>query len=172
LSSVRVWSPTPEHQDAFINEQQSTTSARSTAPGRQEARDADLVVLATSASGPVVQQEWIKAGAHVMSVGACRPDQREIDPALVIRARLFVDSRAAALAESGDLVLGLREQLFTASQIAGELGEVIAKSVEGRRSPREVTLFKSLGPAFADVAAADYVYRRALAQDTGIELEL
>jgi alanine dehydrogenase len=73
-----------------------------------------------------VRNEWIKAGAHVISVGACRPDQREMDPALVQRGCLFADSRAAALGESGDVVLGIQEHRFAASQIAGEIGEIIA----------------------------------------------
>jgi ornithine cyclodeaminase len=133
---------------------------------------ADLVVLATSSSEPVVNSEWIKAGTHVISVGACRPDQREMDPALVQRGRLFVDSRAAALAESGDIVMGIKERLFAASHIAGELGELSAGKVEGRRSPRDVTIFKSLGLAVEDVVAAELAYRRALAHDAGQELEL
>ena len=95
-----------------------------------------------------------------------------MDPALVQRGRLFVDSRAAALAESGDVVLGIQERRFSASHITGEIGELIAGKVEGRRSPRDVTIFKSLGLAVEDVAAADLAYRRAVTQDIGRELEL
>jgi ornithine cyclodeaminase len=118
LSQVRVWSPTPQHQMAFLEDMESSTHAKlvGTDSAEQAVRDADLVVLVTSSSEPVVQSEWIKAGAHVISVGACRPDQREMDPALVQRGRLFVDSRASALAESGDVVLGISERRFTASQ--------------------------------------------------------
>jgi len=174
LSEVRVWSPTAEHQAAFIEEMASTTKTRiiGVDSAEQAAHGADLVVLATSSSQPVVQSEWIKAGAHVISIGAFRPDQREMDPALVQRGRLFVDSRAAALAESGDVVLGIQEGLFRASHIVGELGELLDGKVEGRRSPRDVTIFKSLGLAVEDVAAADLAYRRAVAQEAGQELEL
>jgi alanine dehydrogenase len=174
LSQVRVWSPTPQHQMAFLEDMESSTHAKlvGTDSAEQAVQGADLVVLATASSEPVVQNEWIKAGAHVISVGACRPDQREMDPALVQRGRLFVDSRAAALAESGDVVLGIQERRFTASHIAGEIGELIAGKVEGRRSPRDVTIFKSLGLAVEDVAAADLAYRRAITQDVGRELEL
>jgi alanine dehydrogenase len=174
LSEVRVWSPTPEHQAAFIEEMESRTKTRivGTDSAEQAVLAADIVVLATSAREPVVQSEWIKAGAHVISVGACRPDQREMDPALVLRGRLFVDSRAAALAEAGDVVMAIQERRFTASHIAGELGELIDGKVEGRRSPRDVTIFKSLGLAVEDVVAAELAYRRALAGDTGRELEL
>jgi alanine dehydrogenase len=174
LSEVRVWSPTPEHQMAFIEEMESSTAARLVGADSAEhaCLAADLVVLATSAREPVVESEWVKAGAHVISVGACRPDQREMDPALVSRGRLFVDSRAAALVESGDVVMAIAERRFTASHIAGELGELLEGTVEGRRSPRDVTIFKSLGLAVEDVMAAEVAYRRAVAQDLGRELEL
>ena len=116
---------------------------------------ADIVVLVTAATEPVVRSQWIASGAHVIGVGACRPTQREMDPALIRGARLFVDSRAAALVESGDIVLGIQEGRFAASHIAGELGEVLAGKVEGRRSPNDITIFKSLGLAVEDIAAAD-----------------
>jgi alanine dehydrogenase len=174
LSQVRVWSPTPQHQMAFLEDMEPNTHAKlvGTDSAEQAVQGADLVVLVTSSSEPVVQNGWIKAGAHVISIGACRPDQREMDPALVQRGRLFVDSRAAALAESGDVVLGIQEHRFSALHIAGEVGELIAGKVEGRRSPRDVTIFKSLGLAVEDVAAADLAYRRAVTQDIGRELEL
>jgi ornithine cyclodeaminase len=174
LSEVRVWSPTAEHQAAFIEEMEPSTTARliGVDSAEQAVLTADIVVLATSSPEPVVQSEWIKSGTHVISVGACRPDQREMDPALVSRGRLFVDSRAAALAESGDVVMAIQEHRFVASHIVGELGELIDGKVEGRRSPREVTIFKSLGLAVEDVVAAELAYRRALAGDSGRELEL
>jgi ornithine cyclodeaminase/alanine dehydrogenase-like protein (mu-crystallin family) len=169
FSQIRIWSPTPEHQSRFLDEMKNITQSRlvgcDSAAGA--IRSADIVVLATSASEPVVQNEWVKAGAHVISVGACRPDQCEMDPALVRRSRLFVDSRAAAIVESGDVVLG-----GFASQIAGELGELVAGKVEGRRSPREVTIFKSLGLAVEDVVAAELIYRRAVEHGVGTEHEL
>ncbi|HEV3061328.1 MAG TPA: ornithine cyclodeaminase family protein [Vicinamibacterales bacterium] len=152
LSNVRVWSRTPEHQTAFLEVMEGSTQASLAGAdsAEQAVRGADLIVLATSASEPVIRNDWIKDGAHVISVGACRPDQREMDPALVARGRLFVDSREAALVESGDIVLGIKEHRFNASHIAGELGELIANKVEGRRSPREITIFKSLGGDLGD----------------------
>ena len=108
----------------------------------------------------------------MIGVGACRPDEREMDPALVQRGVLYVDSREAALVESGDVVIGIQEGRFTASHIAGELGAVIAGAAPGRRGPHDVTIFKSLGLAVEDVVAADLIYRRAVAMDVGQELEL
>ncbi|HWW85935.1 MAG TPA: ClpX C4-type zinc finger protein [Vicinamibacterales bacterium] len=174
LSQVRVWSRTPEHQAAFLEVMGTSTQAKlvGTDSAEQAVRGADLVVLATSASEPVIRNDWIKEGAHVISIGAGRPDEREMDPALVARGRLFVESREVALVESGDIALGIKEHRFNASHVAGELGELVANKVEGRRSPREITIFKSLGLAVEDIAAADLVYRRAMARDIGQELEI
>ena len=134
---------------------------------------ADLIVLVTSSPTPVLENGWVKPGAHVISVGACRPTQREMDPALVARARLFVDSRAAALVESGDVVMGIQEGRFTDAHIVAELGELLAQPTRsGRRSDAEVTIFKSLGLAVEDVTAADLAYRRATERGIGMELAL
>jgi ornithine cyclodeaminase len=174
LAEVRVWSPTPDHQYAFVTGMEGETQARIVGADSAEraVHGADLVVLATSSAEPVVQSEWIKSGAHVVSVGACRPDQREMDPALVRRGRLFVDSRAAAIAESGDVVMGMAEGHFKPSHIVGELGEVLAGRTEGRRLSTDVTIFKSLGLAIEDLAAAEMVYARAIQRDEGEELEI
>jgi ornithine cyclodeaminase/alanine dehydrogenase-like protein (mu-crystallin family) len=108
----------------------------------------------------------------VMSVGACRPNQREMDPELVERGRLFVDSRAAALVESGDVVMGIHEGRFSADHIIAEIGELVASSAVGRRTDNDVTIFKSLGLAVEDVTAADLAYRRAVERGIGQELTL
>ena len=129
-------------------------------------------MLATSSTTPVIKDEWVAEGAHVVSVGACRPDQREMDPALVARARLFVDSRAAAVVESGDVVMGMAGGLFSAAHIRGELGEVVLGRAEGRLDDGDVTIFKSLGMAVEDVVAADLVLRRAVETGAGTELTL
>jgi ornithine cyclodeaminase len=174
LSQVRVWSPTGAHQARFIDEMRPATRATLVGAGsaEQAVDGADLVVLATSSSEPVVRNEWIRDGAHVISVGACRPHQREMDPALVRRSRFFVDSTAAAVVESGDVVMGITGGQFTASHIVGELGDLLLGRVDGRRSMEDVTIFKSLGLAVEDLVAAELVYRRAVEQDVGAELRL
>src|SRR5262249_38169755 len=132
---------------------------------------ADVVVLVTSSPTPVVDSGWVKPGAHVISVGACRPNQREMDPALVARARLFVGSRTAALVESGDVVLGIQEGRFGPDHLVAEIGELVTGAT-GRRSDTEVTIFKSLGLAVEDVTAAHLAYRRAAERGLGMELTL
>ena len=140
----------------------------------QSAQDAvsgaDVIVLATSSPTPVIEDAWVKPGACVVSVGACRPNQREMDPALVARSRLVVDSRSAALRESGDLLLGIEEGRFTADHIAAELGEVAADPTRGRTGPEQVLVFKSLGLAIEDVAAAHLVHQRAIQLHRGVPL--
>jgi alanine dehydrogenase len=183
LRQVTVWSPNKLRRDAFVEEAKTATKERSGSdPGLtlnavdhagEAVVGADIIVLVTSSPTPVLENGWVKPGAHVISVGACRPSHREMDPALVARARLFVDSRAAALVESGDVVLGIQEGRFGADHIVAELGELLADETKARRrSDTEVTIFKSLGLAVEDVTAAQLAYGRAVEQSVGQELEL
>ena len=199
LRQVTVWSPRKESRDRFVADAIATRSASAVdrvATGSASGVDrvatrldtpltvtavdhageavvgADIIVLVTASPTPVLEDGWVKPGAHVISVGACRPTQREMDPDLVARARLFVDSRAAALVESGDVVLGIQEGRFGADHIVAELGELLADETKGRRTDTEVTIFKSLGLAVEDVTAADLAYRRAVERGIGQELAL
>ncbi len=172
IGEVRVWSPNAEHVRRFIDDMQPTTSATLLAAGSaQEAvRGVDLVVLASAAREPVVRSEWIADGTHLCAVGACRPDQREMDSELVRRAKLFVDSRTAALVEAGDIVIPIKEGTIGPTHIAGELGELAANRLRGRESDAQVTLFKSLGMAVEDVAAAHLAFLRATERGLGREI--
>jgi alanine dehydrogenase len=160
FSDTRCWSPTPEHLAAFVSRH---AEVRAAAGAEEAVRDADVVVLVTSSPTPAVRNQWIADGACVISVGACRPNQREMDPELVARGKLYVDSRAAALLESGDVVMGIAEGRFSADHIVAELG-----AAPGRRSEEEVTIFKSLGLAVEDVATARLAYERAHASGRGV----
>jgi ornithine cyclodeaminase len=174
LREVRVWSPNARSRQRFVDEMTGTVAAtiRDCGSARDAVEQADLVVLATSSPTPVIEDNWIMAGTHVISVGACRPDQREMAPELTARGRLFVDSRAAAVIESGDVVIGMREGRFNQDHIAGELGELVLERVKGRTSTDQVTIFKSLGMAVEDVVTADLVFRRAIETGAGTELNL
>lgn len=174
LRDVRVWSPNARSRERFIHDMAGHVSARlHDSPSAQEAIEgADLIVLATSSPTPVLDAHWVAPGAHVVSVGACRPDQREMAPELVQKSRLFVDSRAAALVESGDVVMGIHEQRFGEQHIAGELGEVVLGRIAGRTSADQITVFKSLGMAVEDVVSADVVFRKAIETGAGTELTL
>ena len=174
LTDVRVWSPNQTSRERFVHDMAGHVPVRLTAAATAEEaiRGADIVVLVTSSPTPVLERSWVADGAHVISVGACRPDQREMAPELVASGRLFVDSRAAALVESGDVVQGIREGRFGESHVTGELGEAVLGRVKGRTSDREITIFKSLGMAIEDVVAADLVYRRAVETGAGTTLSL
>src|SRR4029077_19181015 len=148
LRQVTVWSPSKAHRDEFVAE---AHAARSEAAYAINAVDhageavvgADIIVLVTSSPTPVIESGWVKPGAHVISVGAGRPTQREMDPALVARAKLFVDSRAAALVESGDVVMGMQEGRFGADHIVAELGELVQGTPDAipyERSDTDVTI--------------------------------
>jgi len=172
LRQATVWSPTKAHRDRFVEETAGgPVSVKAVDHAGEAVVGADVIVLATSSSTPVIENGWVKPGSHVISVGAFRPTMREMDPALVVRARLFVDSRTAALVESGDVVQGINEGRISAEHIVAEVGEVV-NGADGRRSDTEVTIFKSLGMAVEDVTAADLAYRRATERKIGIEIEL
>ena len=174
LREVRVWSRSAEHRETFASEMSSASGSRVVAvsSAEQAVAGADLIVLATASREPVLRSEWVEEGAHICAVGACRPDQREMDAALVARARLYVDSREGALAEAGDVVLAIADRAIDASHIAGELGEVVAGAVPGRLRASDVTIFKSLGMAVEDVGAAHLAFERAKKRGAGRNYEL
>jgi ornithine cyclodeaminase len=134
-------------------------------------RGADVVVTATTSATPVFPGTAVAAGAHVNAVGAFQPDAREIDSDLVERAAVFVDSREAALAEAGDLLIPIKEGRFASDRIRGEIGEVIAGRA-GRRSAAETTVFKSVGNAVQDVAVGHLAAERAVERNLGVEVAL
>jgi ornithine cyclodeaminase/alanine dehydrogenase-like protein (mu-crystallin family) len=174
LLEVRVWSPQARSRERFVEETSGRipASIRACASAEEALDQAELIVLATSSATPVIEDAWVSAGAHVVSVGACRPDQREIAPELIKRSGLYVDSKEAALVESGDVVMGICEHLFNEGHIIGELGDVVLGRVPGRIDSGQITVFKSLGMAVEDVVSADLVLRKAIETGAGTELSL
>ena len=169
LGRVRVWSRDPGHVARFIEAAKQTYGGRVESAGTAEeaVRGADIVATVTASSQPILSYAWLKAGVHINAVGSSIPTAREIDSVTMTKARLFVDRRESALNEAGDVLLPIREGAFKADHIQAELGEVIAGEDPGRRSAGELTLFKSLGIAVEDVAAAAFVVRRARQTGTG-----
>jgi ornithine cyclodeaminase len=169
LTDVRVWSPNASHRDRFAADMSEATALPVQAAGSAAAaiRDADLIVLATSSRTPVIDDADVAAGTHIAAVGACRPDQREMPTALVARARIFVDSRAAARQEAGDLLIPIQEDVFGEEHVAAELGDVVAGRAAGRTGAEQVTIFKSLGLAVEDIVAARLAVTRARAAGLG-----
>ena len=146
FTAVRVWSP--RHAPAFAQRH----GVKAVATAADAVRGADVVVVATSATTPVLQGRWLSPGTHVNAVGATRPDWRELDDDLVTTARVFVDSREAAVRESGDVIAARGDVV--------EIGTVVAGADPGRRTAKEITLFQSVGVAVEDVAAAALVLQQ------------
>src|ERR1700737_5279571 len=147
FEEVRVWSPTTAHAEKFAEE----IGGKAMSP-EAALRDADVVVTATNSKTSILRGAWLKPGCHVNAVGACRPDWRELDDEAMANV-VFVDSRAAAMKESGDVIL-------SGAKTYAELGEALAGKVVPHAS--ETTIFKSLGMAVEDVAAALLVHRSAV----------
>ena len=145
FKEVHVWSP--RNAAAFAERH----GVKAAATAADAVRGADVVVVAVNATTPVLQGRWLAPGTHVNAIGATRPDWRELDDDLVTTARVFVDSREAALRESGDVIAARSE--------VTEIGAVVAGTSPGRRSAEEITLFKSVGVAVEDVVAASLVLR-------------
>jgi thiomorpholine-carboxylate dehydrogenase len=148
FEEIRVWSPTFEHATQFANEIGATAMSV-----EETVRGADIIVTVTTSKTPVLKGHWLKAGSHVNAIGACRPDWRELDDEAMNNV-VFVDSREGAMKESGDLIL-------SGAKIYAELGETLAGKVPPRAN--ETTVFKSLGMAVEDIAAALLVYRSVTA---------
>jgi len=150
FEEIRVWSPTKEHADQFASEISATAMS-----AEKAVRGADVVVTVTNSKEPVLQGSWLKPGCHVNAVGACRPDWRELDDEVMANV-ILVDSREAALKESGDVIL-------SGAKIYAELGEALTGKITTRKN--ETTIFKSLGMAVEDITAATLIYRSAIQPD-------
>ena len=122
--------------------------------------DADIVCCATTATAPLVRGAWLKPGTHLDLVGAFKPDMREADADAVAKARVYVDSRAGAMHEAGDILIPLEQGAITEAHVVADLFELVRGEKPGRSSPSEITLFKSVGMALEDLAAAELVYTR------------
>jgi ornithine cyclodeaminase len=131
---------------------------------------AEVVCTTTSAREPVLERRWLARGAHVNAVGACLPTIRELDTETVAHSSFFVDRRESALSEAGDYLLAAAEGAIGPDHIRAELGEVLAGLHPGREHEDELTVFKSLGIAVEDLAAAELVVARARALGAGSEV--
>jgi ornithine cyclodeaminase/alanine dehydrogenase-like protein (mu-crystallin family) len=162
LRRVRVVASRFENARRFANEMQAAASLPIEAVETAElaVRGADLIVTATTAREPVVRREWVSDGAHINAIGTFSPKAREIDSATMAAARVFTDRRESAFNEAGDYLLAAQEGMIGPEDVA-ELGEVLIGSNPGRTAGNEITLFKSLGLAIEDLAAAFHAYQKA-----------
>jgi ornithine cyclodeaminase/alanine dehydrogenase-like protein (mu-crystallin family) len=154
---IRIASRTPTNAQRLAGE----TGAIACTTVEEAVRGAGVVVTVTSSSDPVVRREWLEPGVHVNAIGACFPDARELDSATMAEGVLFTDRLESLHGEAGDYLIPLAEGVLAADRPAVELGSVLAGHHPGRQSDDELTVFKSLGIAVEDLAAAEYVVRRA-----------
>ena len=174
LREVRVWSRDSGRCRALVRsaEVELGIHVRMGAGARDAVEGADIVCTATSASTPVVRSAWIAPGTHLNAIGAHRPTERELDSETVRRARVFVDHTPGAMAGAGDILIPIAESCIDRAHVLGDLPQLLCKGVRGRLTDDDVTVFKSVGIAIEDIAAAAHVYRRAVAAGVGIGVEL
>jgi ornithine cyclodeaminase len=165
--SIRVASRTHEHAQALAEE----TGAEAVESVEEAVRGADVVVTATNSREPVLRHEWLKPGAHVNAVGSSVPKARELDTATIVASSFFVDRRESTVNEAGDYLVPFQEGAIGPDHIKAEIGEILTGAHPGRTAPDELTVFKSLGIGVEDLAAAEYVVRRAQETGTGTTVE-
>ena len=168
FEEVRVFATNAAHARAAAGDR-----ANVAASAEEAVRGADVVVLATTSSEPVVRRDWLAPGTHVNAIGASVPSDRELDVETVAASALFCDSRESLRSEAGEYRLAVEQGAITGeNHVRGELGEVLAGIAPGRLDPEELTVFRSLGLAVEDLAAAECAVERARRLGIGTEVEL
>jgi ornithine cyclodeaminase/alanine dehydrogenase-like protein (mu-crystallin family) len=166
FDTVRIFSRTLEHAQALAAQ----VGAEAVDTAEEAVRDADVVVTATSSAEPVLAREWLKPGAHVNAIGGRPPQMTELDTATIADSAFYVGRRESAEAEAGDYRAAVESGAIGPDHIRAELGELVIGVKPGRSSEEEITVFRSLGLAVEDLAAAEYVLRRARATGVGTEV--
>jgi ornithine cyclodeaminase len=174
FTHVRVWSRTGKNAERFAERESRTRGIEIEAVSDVEAAvaGADVICTTTGSTKPVLPGALLSEGMHVNAVGASVPKFRELDTEAVVKSRFYVDSRESARNECGALIAAMNEGAVGDSHIIGEVGEVLAGLRPGRGSDDEITIFKSMGLAVEDLAAAHLVYQRAAAEGLGTLVDL
>jgi ornithine cyclodeaminase len=192
IREVRLWGRTPTHADALLRRVRAALDAgaasganampgggatadvvvRAYADAADAVRGAGVVCTTTAAPTPILAGAWLSPGTHVNLVGSAIPTTAEIDVEGVSRGRLYVDSREAAAAEAGELRAAIAAGAVPSTHVLGEIGDVLLGRVTGRTSPREITIYKSLGLAPQDLAAAAWALAGARAGARGRVVDL
>jgi len=170
LEEVRVWDISKNRVESYISEMRSICEGKTTLVPVKNVKDAvdnaDIVVTTTPSRKPLVYDEWISEGTHITCIGADAPGKEELDPKILLRAKIYVDDWEQGL-HSGEVNVPFSKGIITKEKICGELGDVIAGLKPGRTSSEEITIFTSTGLAIQDAVTADIVYRKALSNNLG-----
>lgn len=175
LDIVRVHDLSAERTESFVKMMREKLSGYDTeivaaASADSAVEDADLLITVTPSKKPVFDATKCKAGLTISCVGAYQPDMQEMDPQILARAsKIYFDSKAAVLEESGDILIPLAEGIITENEITGEIGEVIAGKVKGRENDEEIIVFETVGIGMQDLITAKAIYEKAIAANIGTE---
>jgi ornithine cyclodeaminase/alanine dehydrogenase-like protein (mu-crystallin family) len=156
LESIRIWGRSPERARAFVERMQAELAVPVAAGQSVEevVAQADIICTVTSASEPILKGDWVRPGTHVNLVGSGYAGPVEVDNNLVVRARFIADSREGVLQQGAEFLKAKEAGLIGDDHIVAEIGQVLAGEMEGRRSPKEITVYKSLGHVVQDLASA------------------
>ncbi|MFT4181232.1 MAG: ornithine cyclodeaminase family protein [Rhizobium sp.] len=162
LKRITIWGRDRDKAERIADEGRALGLEIATAADLETAtRTADIISCGTLSSAPLIKGDWLKPGAHLDLVGGFKPDMREADDMAIRRAQVFVDTRAGAMKEAGDIVQPLKSGVLTEAAIRAELSELVRGTRSGRRTDDEITLFKSVGAALEDLAGAILAYEYA-----------
>ena len=173
IERVKIFAPDHEKAIAFASEMGRSLGLEAYAVRfpRDAVRQCGLVVTATTAKEPVLDGAWIEDGTHISGVGSNTPTKRELDSVCFQRSQVIVDCMEQAIEEAGDLKAALESGSIARGDISADLGEIVGGSAQGRTSDQQITLFKSVGIAIEDIAAAAFVYDRAVDLGLGTQLD-
>lgn len=174
IKTAYICDSNPEKAKSFAEEMKGRGSipqdVRIAANSEEAVEQADIICTATTSQKPVFNDNDVKPGTHISSVGSYTPDMQEVPAETLQRAKIFVDSRSASLEEAGDLIQPMRAGIFDESHICGELGEVVEGKIPGRQTSEEITYFKSVGVAVQDAMAAQVALKNAREMKIGTEV--
>lgn len=174
IEKVKAYDISKERADKFAAEtaQKLNIKVEVAKSAKECVVGSDVVITATTSTIPVLDGDWVNAGTHINSIGWMGPDGRELDDKIVKKARIYVDTKEGALAESGDLIIPMKKGIIPKDKIYAELCEVVSGKKPGRRQNEELTCFKSVGVSVGDVATAKLVYEKALKEKVGTKVNL
>jgi len=171
VNKVKAYDAVFERAEKFVKEMHSTIDAEIARSSKECVEDSDVVIIATTSRVPVLDGNRVKKGTHVTSIGYVGPDGRELDDTTVKRSKIVVDTKSV-LVESGDLIIPIRKGIITKEDVHAELAEIVSGEKLGRVEKDEITCFKSVGLAIGDAAVAELVYKKAIKEKVGTEINL
>ena len=169
FNQIKIWGRNPDKVQTFINKHKNNinTNLKYAENVESAVKNADVICTVTSSSKPILFSKWIRSGAHLNLVGSSVPNKSEVDSDIVLKSKYYVDYLESTLAQAGEFLIAKKNRLLDDSHIQGEIGEVILGKKKGRTSDTEITVYKSLGIASQDLAAAYYVYQNAKNNNIG-----